>query len=54
MQKNFFEKFSELCKELDFIFEPIVAQLMPIEKMFSIVDKNITILKKKLISIFLI
>ena len=52
-----------MCKELDFEFEPDIAQLMPIEKMFSLVlnkDENfnskfpkITDQDKKLIKLLL-
>ena len=58
-----YDEMQKLCKELDFEFEPDIAQLMPIEKMFSLVlnkDENfnfkfpkITDQDKKLIKLLL-
>ncbi len=45
--KKDFDKMADLCNELGFIFEPIVAQLMPIEKMFSIVDRKYNNIQKE-------
>ena len=48
-----YDEMQKLCKELDFEFEPDIVQLMPIEKMFSLVlnkDENLTLNFQKLLT----
>lgn len=46
--KKDFQKYLDLCKELSFIFEPIVAQLMPIEKNLSLIENKYGNIKDKI------